>query len=74
MDNVGEGEFFAMVYKQLKPIRIHYQIQCLSTNRIRTSFLPTNIGTYLIYIAYRNIPINGKQDLFFVNIHNRRKN
>ncbi|CAF4118847.1 unnamed protein product, partial [Rotaria sordida] len=60
IDNVGQGKFFVMIYDPLKPIRIPCQIQNLSKNRIRISFLPSKIGTYKIYIAYRNIPINGK--------------
>ncbi|CAF3702812.1 unnamed protein product, partial [Rotaria sp. Silwood1] len=60
IDNSGQGKFFVMIYDQLKPIKIPCQIQTLSINRRRISFLPNKIGTYKIYIAYRNIPINGK--------------
>jgi hypothetical protein len=54
-----------MVYYQSKPIRISYKIQSLTQTRIRVSFQPLKIGTYRIYLAYRNFPINGKYDLLY---------
>ncbi|CAF3378932.1 unnamed protein product [Rotaria socialis] len=59
VDNVGQGKFFVMIYNQLKPIQIPCQLQSLTKNRCRISFSPSKIGTYRIYLAYRNIPING---------------
>jgi hypothetical protein len=49
-----------MIYYQLKPIRISYKIEYLSKTRVRFGFSPFKIGTYRIYLAYRNFPINGK--------------
>ncbi|CAF4663183.1 unnamed protein product, partial [Rotaria sp. Silwood2] len=69
VDNVGRGKFFVMIYYQSKPIKIPCQIQSLSLNRIRISFLPVKIGTYQIYVAYRNIPINGKLYLLCKHIY-----
>jgi hypothetical protein len=57
-----------MVYFQIdensfQPIVIPIQIQPRPSNHIRISLSPSNIGTYRIYIAYRNIPINGRLSL-----------
>jgi hypothetical protein len=60
IDNIGQGKFFLMVYYQSKPVRITYKIQSLTQTHIRVSFLPLKIGTYRIYLSYRNFPINGK--------------
>ena len=65
IDKAGPGKFFIMVYsvlddKQLQPILIPIQIRSLASNRMRLCFAPPQIGTYRIYIAYRNLPINGK--------------
>jgi hypothetical protein len=60
IDNIGKGKFFVMVYYQLKPIRISYKITYLSKTRVQISLIPLKIGTYRIYFAYRNFPINGK--------------
>ncbi|CAM4749067.1 unnamed protein product [Rotaria magnacalcarata] len=59
VDNVGQGKFFVMIYDQLKPIQIPCQLQSLAKNRCKISFSPSKIGTYRIYLAYRNIPVNG---------------
>jgi hypothetical protein len=60
-----------MVYSQInnnqfQPILIPIKIQSLPSNRIRISLSPSNIGIYRIYIAYRNIPINGKLSLLLI--------
>lgn len=65
IDKAGPGKFFIMVYsvlddKQLQPILIPIQIRSLASNRMRLCFTPPQVGTYRIYIAYRNLPINGK--------------
>ena len=60
IDNIGQGKFFLMIYHQSKPIKISYRIQSLSNTHIRVSFRPWKIGTYRIYLAYRNFPIYGK--------------
>jgi len=54
-----------MVYSQIdnnqfQPVLIPIKIQSLPSNHIRISLSPSKIGIYRIYIAYRNIPINGK--------------
>lgn len=64
VDKAGPGKIFVMVYYQIdenqfQPVLIPIQIQPLPSNRIRISLSPSKIGTYRIYIAYRNIPING---------------
>jgi hypothetical protein len=76
IDNIGKGKFFIMVYYQSKPIRISYKIQSLAKDRIRISFSPLKIGTYELYLFYRNFPINGKYDLFYIgktNLTEKRK-
>lgn len=55
-----------MIYHQSKPIKISYRIQSLSNTRIRVSFRPWNIGTYRVYLAYRNFPIHGKEHLLYI--------
>lgn len=55
-----------MVYHQeeedhpFQPIYMPIQIQPRPSNHIRIGLSPTKIGTYRIYIAYRNLPVNGK--------------
>ncbi|CAF1398822.1 unnamed protein product [Adineta steineri] len=56
IDNPIQGKFFIMVFDPLKPLKIPYQIQPLSTNRIQITIIPAKIGTYRIYLAYKNIP------------------
>jgi len=68
IDKAGAGNIFIMVYSQInnnqfQPILIPIKIQSLPSNRIRISLSPSTIGIYRIYIAYRNIPINGKLSL-----------
>lgn len=65
IDKAGPGKFFVMVYgltddQQLQPILIPIQICSLPSNQMRISFSPPTVGTYRIYIAYRNLPINGE--------------
>ncbi len=65
VDKAGPGNIFVMVYSQnddnqFQPILIPIQIQPLPANHLRISLSPFKIGTYRIYIAYRNIPINGR--------------
>jgi hypothetical protein len=60
-----------MVYSQIndnqfQPALIPIQIQPLPSNHIRISLSPSQIGTYRIYIAYRNIPINGRLSLLSI--------
>lgn len=55
-----------MIYHQSKPIKISYRIQSLSNTRIRVSFRPEKIGTYRIYLAYRNFPVYGKEHLLYI--------
>jgi len=69
-----------MVYSQIdenqfQPILIPIQIQPLPSNHMRISLSPSKIGTYRIYIAYRNIPINGRLSLLSIKIltHIRRR-
>ena len=54
-----------MVYHQqedqsFQPIYMPIQIQPRPSNHIRIGLSPSKIGTYRIYIAYRNLPVNGK--------------
>ncbi|CAF1673935.1 unnamed protein product, partial [Adineta ricciae] len=63
IDKAGPGKFFVMVYSQIEenqfhPIIIPIHIHPLPSNHIRISISPPKIGTYRIYTAYRNIPIN----------------
>jgi hypothetical protein len=60
-----------MVYSQInnnqfQPVLIPIKIQSLPSNHIRISLSPSQIGIYRIYIAYRNIPINGKLSLLLI--------
>lgn len=66
IDKAGPGKFFVMVYSQIddsqfQPIIIPIHVHPLPSNHIRISISPPKIGTYRIYTAYRNIPINGKR-------------
>ena len=45
---------------QLQPIFVPIQVHPMPSNRMRISLSPPNIGTYRIYIAYRNLPVGGK--------------
>ncbi|CAF3195269.1 unnamed protein product [Rotaria sp. Silwood2] len=65
VDQAGPGKLFVMVYSQIdenqfEPTLIPIQIHPLPSNHIRISLFPLKVGIYRIYIAYRNIPINGK--------------
>ena len=65
VDRAGPGNLFVMVYSQLddhsfQPILMPIQIQPRPSNHIRIALSPTKIGTYRIYVAYRNLPVNGK--------------
>ncbi|CAF3728092.1 unnamed protein product [Rotaria sp. Silwood1] len=65
VDQAGPGKLFVMVYSQIdenkfEPILIPIQIHPLPSNHIRVSLYPFKVGIYRIYLAYRNIPINGK--------------
>ncbi|CAF1412638.1 unnamed protein product, partial [Rotaria sordida] len=65
VDQAGPGKLFVMTYSQIdenqfEPILIPIQIQPLPSNHIRMSLSPLKVGTYRIYVAYRNIPVNGK--------------
>lgn len=64
VDRAGPGNLFVMVYSQLddqsfQPIFMPIQIQPRPSNHIRIALSPTKIGTYRIYVAYRNLPVNG---------------
>lgn len=68
VDQAGAGNIFIMVYYQInekdfQPILIPIQIKPLPSNHISIELSPSKVGTYRIYIAYRNIPINGKLSL-----------
>jgi hypothetical protein len=52
-----------MVFDPLKPLKLAHQTLSLATNRVQISISPPKIGTYRVYIAYRNLPINGKEYL-----------
>ena len=65
VDRAGPGKIFVMTYSQtdknqFEPILIPIQIKSPSSNHIHISLYPPKIGTYRIYMAYRNIPINGE--------------
>jgi hypothetical protein len=54
-----------MIYSQIdenqfQPVLTPIQIHPLPSNHIRISLSPSKIGTYRIYLAYRNLPIKGK--------------
>lgn len=72
VDKAGPGNIFIMVYSQInenefQPVLIPIQIQPHPSNHIRIALSPSKIGTYRVYIAYRNIPINGKLSLLSIN-------
>ncbi|CAF1246383.1 unnamed protein product [Rotaria sordida] len=63
VDQAGPGKLFVMTYSQIdenqfEPVLIPIQIQPLPSNHIRMSLSPLKVGTYRIYVAYRNIPVN----------------
>jgi hypothetical protein len=73
VDRAGPGSIFVMVYSQVnensfQPIVIPIQIQPRPSNHIRISLSPSKIGTYRIYIAYRNIPVNGRLSLLSITL------
>lgn len=58
-----------MAYSQVdenrfEPTSIPIQIHPLPSNHMRISLFPSKVGTYRIYVAYRNLPINGKWSLW----------
>jgi hypothetical protein len=67
--------YFVADDNQLRPSLIPIQIHSLPSNQMRISLSPPNIGTYRIYMAYRNLPINGKSfalTYFYTIEHNER--
>lgn len=71
VDRAGPGNLFVMVYSQaadnsFQPASVPLQIQPRPSNHIRISLSPAKLGTYRIYLAYRNIPINGRLSLLSI--------
>lgn len=65
VDKAGPGKIFIMIYcqnqsKEFQPISIPIEIQSRPGNHICISFTPPTIGIYRLYLAYRNLPVNGK--------------
>ena len=55
-----------MVFDPLKPLKIPYKLHLLSANRILITLVPSKVGMYRVYLAYKNIPINGKTNIYCV--------
>jgi len=61
-----------MIFSDSQPARLTYKIQLIAPNRLKISFSPLHIGKYQIYLAHRNLPVNGKLNRIFYYLQNNK--